>query len=249
MPREDIPLDVSLTAVAGPAGPEVAAVLGVRRMPPPDGTTPARTEDVEVVAQILDQYGRKRGVEHRTVRLTPKEQTAGGYYELLSRLPAKPGRYEIRLGASSLNQTGSVYGYVEVPDFGRAPLAVSGWAIAATPGSVHAPAGVLEPLMPIVPTSRRTFSARDSVQGWLRIYQRPGTTPRPLTIDVTVLDSSGATRMTDRRAFPADSFAGGAGVDYLCPVPLTYGPGEYLLDAAITMGGESERRSIRYIVR
>jgi VWFA-related protein len=250
LPQSDIALQVSLTAVAGTAGPEVAAVLGVTRGTNTGDAPVTSPEEVEIVAQMLDQYGLRRGIERKNIRVVSKNGPDGvGYYELLSRLPAKPGRYEIRFGVSSRAQTGSVYGYVEVPDFARDRLAVSGWAVAAAPGPVQAPAEVFAELMPVAPTSRRTFSVRDSLRGWLRIYQRGQSVPLPVTLEMTVLDTAGTIRMSDTRSFAPETFAADRSVDYLCPVPVNHGPGEYLLDAIIRAGQVSEKRSVRYTVR
>jgi hypothetical protein len=81
------------------------------------------------------------------------------------------------------------------------------------------------------------------------MYQRAAPTPLPLTVEMTVLDNSGSIRTTERRTFAPETFAAGRSADYLCPVPLSYGPGEYLLDATIHAGSEKERRSVRYTVR
>ncbi len=61
--------------------------------------------------------------------------TAPIQFELLSRLDLKPGRYELRIAASShaANAVGSVFVDVDVPDFTKGPLALSGILFDANP--------------------------------------------------------------------------------------------------------------------
>jgi len=116
--------------------------------------------DIEYVA---NQHIVELDTENNEARLSD-----GGSmpYELLSRLTLKPGRYELRLAVdASVNQRGSVYTFVDVPDFSEQPLSLSGIVLGATPGPLSAPKDAFAGLLPIVPTARRTFAAADRVHG------------------------------------------------------------------------------------
>ena len=76
--------------------------------------------------------------------------------EVLPRLQVPPGRYEVRLGARTADaRSGSVYTFVDVPEFTREALSMSGLVLAVTPSVGAAPAGAYADLLPIVPTARR----------------------------------------------------------------------------------------------
>jgi hypothetical protein len=60
-----------------------------------------------------------------------------GRFEVFSRLPLKGGHYEIRAAIEdpSTGKTGSVYTFVDVPNFRVAVLAMSGVVVSAVPRS------------------------------------------------------------------------------------------------------------------
>jgi VWFA-related protein len=246
LPEDGVPLELSLTPIAGRAGTELAVVLGVTY----NGAryaVPSAREDVHVVARILDQYGRARGIERRTVRVALNQNGSGGRYELLSRLPIEPGRYEIRLGMQSRDRSGSVYGYVEVPDFAREALAATGWILSASPAAVRAPRTLFEDLLPVVPTTRRTFRVGDTAEGLLRIYLGGSGVPvAPVTVETSVLDAAGAVKVREVRTFDRDAFDASRHVDHRWPLPLSLGSGEYLLNAIVRSGDASARSQVRY---
>jgi VWFA-related protein len=246
LPEDDIPLELSLTPMAGSAGTELAVVLGVTHLGGGEAGS-AASEDVDVVARILDHYGRPRGIERRTVRLALNQAGSGGRYELLSRLQIAPGRYEIRLGVEAGDLSGSVYGYVDVPDFAREPLAVSGWMLTVSPAPARAPQALFENLLPVVPTSRRTFTAADTVEGLLRIYHGGAATPAaPVTVETTVLDAAGTAVARDVRTRRPETFEAPGYLDHRWLLPLSHGAGEYLLEATVRSGEASVRSAVRY---
>jgi hypothetical protein len=69
---------------------------------------------------------------------------------------AKRGRHEIRVAAedSARDVRGSVYTYVDVPDFAKAPLSFSGVVLGTSSAT---PQKILGDLFPITPTAQREF--------------------------------------------------------------------------------------------
>ncbi len=61
--------------------------------------TAARADRFEVVAGALDQYARYKASSHSTVSVAFHGMGALDF-EMFSRLALKPGRYEIRIGAT-----------------------------------------------------------------------------------------------------------------------------------------------------
>ena len=76
---------------------------------------------------------------------------------MLTRIDLKPGRYQLRLSAHlpSQDKSGSIYYDVDVPDFSKGALLMSGAMLSVTPALAAAPRDLLLDLMPIVPTTNR----------------------------------------------------------------------------------------------
>ena len=172
-----------------------------------------------------------------TIRLVP--DGAESQFELLSRVDLKPGRYLVRYSVRSqdLNKTGSVYTEVTVPDFSKAPLALSGLVLSATPSSKSAPAGALAALIPVVPTTGRTFSTSHAVAAFLRVYQGGKGALQATDIEAVLTDGRGerTTIRTDR--LTPEQFGTRRAAEYTVAVPLsrlTAGP--YLLTITATAG-------------
>ena len=94
-------------------------------------------------------------------------------YEVLSRIELKPGRYQLRTAANvgSLGTAGSLYYDVVVPDFMDAPLSLSALVLSSPAAPIVAPRDALKALIPIVPTTKRTFRPADQAAAFIRVYQ------------------------------------------------------------------------------
>jgi hypothetical protein len=149
----------------------------------------AHRERFEVVATAFQtESGRRLPSHEQTIDLAWNATTsAATQFEVLSRLAAPPGRYEIRVGVESgEGRAASVFTYVDVPDFAGDMLSASGLVLSAAPSRVTGTRAIAG-LTPIVPTSRRTFAVTDRVTAFLRIYRA-----RPPFAAVTI-----TTRITD----------------------------------------------------
>jgi len=153
--------------------------------------------------------------------------------------------------SAATDTRGSIFLDVAVPDFEKDAVSLSGVVlslpIAAWP---VAPARVLQDVVPVVPTSQREFLSTDPVMAFVRLYQRNGTAPEPLTVNVRIEDAAGA-RVFDRRdQVPADRFSQQQSSDYQFRLPLeTLKTGEYLLTFETTRAKVTARRDVRFSVR
>ena len=248
LPRADLPLSVVAAPFALPGGTEsaVAVVLAVRQPRPSelDAKNP-----VKVLAAAFDRNGRSVQSETRTLAVTWRPDASGSMpYELLSQLNVKPGRYELRLAVdASANQRGSVYTYVDVPDFSQQPLSLSGIVLGATAGPLSAPKDALAALLPIVPTARRSFTSADRVTAFVRVYQASKKTPLPATVTARIVDAKDAVAFTETTTMAAERFAAGYAADYRIELPLaTLAGGPYLLTIDASAGQSSARRGVRF---
>jgi VWFA-related protein len=256
LPRTDAPLDLAVAAFAGPQRGRaiVALATDVRAFAPAEddeGGAPPRGP-VEVVAGAFDGGGRMKGGTRQKADLSAARSAPGRPVEVLSRLELAPGDYELRVGASAEGTNASVFTYISVPPFDTAPLSLSTLVLGTAAGTVAGPRELLDQLIPIVPTTQRTFSAADAVIGFLRVYQ--GTVRRdPLqTVELrsTVIDASGKPVAGQSVSLGPEQFATARSADQFFSLPLTgLAPGEYLLTVEARMGERQAGRAVRFTVR
>lgn len=251
LPKTDIPLEINVLPVPDSSAPEgavLAVVVGITRANTDKGS--ARSERVHVLTTAYNpETAQSVGSQSHDLDIqwnATNEET--GRFEVLSRLPLKPGRYEIRAGVEAGDgRTGSVYTYAEVPDFRKTRLTLSGLALNVTPSPRAGPPDAFGDVMPIVPTARRTFARTDQVTAWLGIH-RPADAPG--TIATRLTDSS-----NDVIAELTQVLEPGAGGDpttaeHRIDLPMEdLTPGEYLLTVEVSAGDARARRDIRFYIR
>jgi VWFA-related protein len=252
LPQSDLPLSVNVAPFATPGAAEsaVAVVLGVRQQIPPDGGQ--RNWTVKVLAAAFDRNGRAVQSETQTVGVTPHVDAAGSMpYEVVSRLALKPGRYEVRVALdAAASGHASVYTYVDVPDFSRQPLSLSGIVLASSPAILSTSKQALANLLPVVPTAQRHFARTDRVTAFLRVYQEAGKPAQPVDVAVRIVDASDRVLMNVVAPLIADRFAGNRGADYRVELPIEpLGKGEYLFVIEATQGQHTARRGVRFTVQ
>jgi hypothetical protein len=258
----------------------VAIVLGLRE-PVPAGTLRFST-DVNLSVNAYSPEGQPRGSHRLTAELTLRPAAgADAQYEVLSQIDLRPGRYQLRLAAESTMQgrAGSIFYDVEVPDFDRLALSMSGVVMTATPAPIAAPKGRLAALLPVVPTTIRDFFNTDKVSAFLRVYQSSRRSVVPVTLDFRVLDSTGRTVFGTPGTIAVDRFAmnrpaepemplsgrGRAGTpparsspapvgphaaDVRIELPVyTFSPGPHVLVVEVSNGRETARRDVRFHMR
>ena len=170
-----LPLRAAVVPVARTAGPgsrqvDVAVVLTVR-LPAVRG---ALAETVTLVRTLYDAEGRAGPPTPEKIQLTLTGTTGDELrYDLYQRLTLQPGRYSIRLNATSsaIDRSGSVYADIEVPDFTRPALSASAIILGTKPAESDRK-DVLAAVVPIVPTSARDFAANDTPLAFVRRVSR-----------------------------------------------------------------------------
>jgi hypothetical protein len=138
-----------------------------------------------------------------------------------------------------------------VPNFAREPLSLSGVVLSATGGAPSMPAGAFHPLVPLDPTSRRSFSAADQVRAFVQVYQGSSGRLQPVDLEIRITDARDSVVSRTRESLAPDRFAGDhRGADYGFEVPLSrLQPGRYLLTVEVSRGGRSVKRDIPFDIR
>lgn len=254
LPVSDLPLQVVAAPFALDERREaaVAIVLGVRPSP---GSFASRSSDpVDVLMNAYTYDGDARGSLplKATVALRPGS-TRQVAYEVLGRMELAPGRYELRLAADSaaLGLKGSVYCEVDVPDFSKGAVSLSGVVLSA-PTAAPAAGGVdsLASLLPVVPTSLREFAAADRVLAFLRVYQGGDRPLASVVLKARIVDSRNAAALEKTETLGPSRFDSARAVDFALDLPTsTLAAGAYLLTIEATAGNTTARRDVRFSVK
>jgi hypothetical protein len=251
LPRADVPLRIAVASFARP-GESAAAVtvaLGVRR----PALAERIAEEATLTIRAFTVEGDPRGSADQPIvlNLTPARRGAEfSRFDLLAQIDLKPGRYELRVSAksASLDKVGSVYADVDVPDFQKAPLSMSGVAVSVMPGVPAAPAAALSALVPITPTTEREFLRIERVSAFLRVYQ--GGKPSPVTLTTRVLAVDDKVVVEETKTLAVEQFSANRSADVAFAVPVSQlAPGEYLLRFEAASSRNSVRRDVRFTVK
>ena len=245
LPAAEAPLDVNAATFAVPGARTAAVVLtvgvGAFAALPVGAAAASRGGPLEIVATVLDQDGRQKGIARQALELSWPASVAAGErrFDALSRLDLAPGEYEVRVAVAGAARTASVFAYVTVPAFDSTPLSLSNIVVGATPGTLTAPREFLSALLPVVPTAQREFAQTDRLVAFFRIYQ--GTARQdplsPVQLQSTIVDARGTVVATETSTLDAAKFASGRTADHYLTIPLaTLAQGEYLLRVETTMG-------------
>jgi hypothetical protein len=147
-------------------------------------------------------------------------------------------------------KAGSVYCDIDVPNFSKSGIAMSGVAVSATSGPAAAPRDALAGLIPVVPTSVRDFAASDRVTAFVRVYQGGSGALATVPVHARIVDGRGATVFETTATLGADRFAAARAADYRIEVPLTQlRPGLHLLTITAGEGKRIASREVRFTVR
>ncbi len=250
VPGGQLPLAMDVAPFALPGGGSGKSAIAVT-VQIQSGADASDRQTANVVATALDREWRPRSTFHQTVQVTRRaDASPGGSYEVFSRLNVPPGHYEVRVAGSSAGVTGNVIANVDVPDFGKAPLSMSGLELALTPPLPHSPASALEALMPLIPTTVRTFATADRAVAFVQLYEGGN---QPLTgvhVAAQVVDELNVTRSAETRVIVRSDFTVSRSANYEMTLPLSsLTPGDYLLRIDATAGAATAHRDVRFTVR
>ena len=143
----------------------VAIVLGVTDEAPGE----RRVEHIELVGSAFSPDGTPRGTQTQTADVTirpPDQPNPDGTpvraaFEVLSVMPIRSGRQQIRLAAENTTsgKIGSIFIDIDVPDFVNAPLSLSSVVLDESPRMIRCePLDALASITAAVPTTHRSFS-------------------------------------------------------------------------------------------
>ncbi|HKW00920.1 MAG TPA: VWA domain-containing protein [Vicinamibacterales bacterium] len=228
---------------------DVAVVLSVR-VPSPRSPVP---EAVTVVRNLYDGEGRAGPPVLEKSELTLLPSTGDELrYDLYWKLQLAPGRYQLRLNATSkaTDKSGTVYADIEVPDYTRAPLSLSAMVVGGK-GAPVPRTDALKDVLPIIPTAARDFAPGDNIAGFVRVFQGGDGPLGPVNMTVQVLDVNDRKLLDKAETLTAEAFSAGRVAGYQFDLPLgqlEHGP--HLVSVTATpAGGPPVRRDLVFRVR
>lgn len=254
LPKSDIELRVSAAPFVIPGRRDVAlAVLTLSANGLSQGTV-VPTGELTVLFRAFDPEGRPRGSREMTI---PRSSGSGSNLdarEIIGGLELRAGHYEIRAAVEvkGTERSGSVYADLEVPDFGREALSLSGIVLGAEQTSAVRERHPVISSLPVVPTAVRAFNSADRVDAFLRIYVGNRTkTQGPVQFTARILDQAGAqVHIVQNALEPANFDASTRAADVRFPLPLaTLSPGLYLLRVLVKDENLTAQRAIPFLVR
>jgi VWFA-related protein len=244
LPSGDLPVYVTAIPVAVAGRREAEMVLATRIAPPDAVTTPT---SVALTTTAYDQNGKPHGTLRQTMTITP---TAGARVEpdLPGHFPLRPGRYMLRIAATSEARSGGVFVDVDVPDFAKEPLSASGLILQRRPVPPIRDKFISD-LVPIVPTTHRQFLASDEVAVFLRIYQGGKGKIVPVRMTARVRTETNATASNHEGLLEVANFSENRSADFGVSLPLDHlSPGIYLLEVDAQSGARHVTRTARFEV-
>jgi hypothetical protein len=221
----------------------VTVVLGLSQPPSSERVT----QVLDLLATAFTAEGKPVTQRRQTVSLTLRPSETDAKFEIVSRLDLKPGRYNLRFAVHNraLGKDGSVYADVDVPNYEKEPVSLSGVIFSVAQALPAAGSGLLGGIVPLAPTTQRSFSRGDDVKAFVRVYQGGGKPPQPVTVRATITDARDVVvHEATQRLDPASSS------DYTLPLPVArLAPGPYLLAISTVPSRPSTTRDVRFSVR
>lgn len=260
---------VGLSMFAAPlkgSGNKASVAIGLEL----DGSKLAFTEregvfadDVEVAILAVDDSAKVRdgGRDLLNLRLRPQthELVRAHGVRILRRLEIPPGRYQLRVGVRDTGSRalGSVVYDLDVPDFSKAPLSMSGLLL-TTPTATRMPTANPDPdfkaVLPGSPAALREFPRSDLLAVFAEIYDNLTRTPHRVAIAATVLADNGTVVFESKDERASDELKGrSGGYGYTAMIPLKgFAPGRYVLRVearALLSDGAAVSREVEFRVQ
>jgi hypothetical protein len=171
---------------------------------------------------------------------------AGITYQMPRGVVLPPGRYQLRASASStkLSRSGSVFLDLEVPDFGKESVTLSGIEVGYADGprvTQAKPPGAMQ-IIPFDPSLDREFHANDTVRVFFEVARKSPNTTKT-TVELVDYQDHVVTTIT-----PQVNGTNIGQVDMKLPLK-DMKPGAYRVRATATSGGTTATREVGIVVR
>jgi VWFA-related protein len=265
LPTRDVPLTIFAAPFAGvppKASIAMAIEIGCASLPfvEKDGVF---NEDLEIHIVAIDAAGKVQGGGRDTaplhLRPPSHDSVVANGLRVTRRLELPPGRYQIHVAVREANggAIGTIRQDVDVPDFAKGPLQMSGIALTSTSMShtiTANPDPGFKDVLPEPVAATRDFPRQDTLNLFTEIYDNQPSPRHNVAIKTSVLAGEGQVVFTASDARSTDELQGKkGGFGYTTRVPLAgLSPGRYVLRVeaqAQISNGASASRELEFRVR
>lgn len=217
------------------------------------GSIDVRLVPIDVRARVLPQV---RQLGNITVPADARASVERAGLRVLTKTELQPGRYQLRMAVGTAQRGGSVIYDLDVPDFSKKDLAMSGVALRGPndPDGVFIPAGdPLQALAIRAPTTVRLFRDGDRVTVFTEIYDASGGRAHTVELRAALRNEAGEVTTISSVSRSSDELKKSGGtLRFEAPLPLTNLPaGRYVvsIEASSSAGGDPVSRSVPFRVR
>jgi VWFA-related protein len=176
---------------------------------------------VELALTAVDALGNQKASTTHSINIAMKPDTLARARErglrVLTQLDVPPGRYQFRAGvAEAGGRTASVIADVEVPDFYKPALAMSGLAVtssSALDGVTVSPKDPLASFLPAPLSATREFSSADTLVLFAEFYENlpAGTLAHKVDVRTTIRSDDGRVLSESEEQMDSGELTGGRG--------------------------------------
>lgn len=221
------------------------------------------SEELELVILPVDASGKPLEGVRNVVPMRLQNQSVDlvrtNGFAMTQRLDLAPGQYQLHVAARASNAraTGAIRYDLDVPDFTKAPLSISGitlTSVAAARVPTPKPEQAFADVVPDVPSTRREFSTDDTLTLFWDVYDTRVSTPHRVAIDATISGDDGRVMFKasgERQSEELGTSPGG--FVHRIKVPLKeFAPGRYVLRVEARMliaDGADASRELEFTVR
>jgi VWFA-related protein len=221
-------------------------------------------DDVEVAILAVDDSAKAKdgGRDLLNLRLRPQTHAlvVKNGVRILRRLEVPPGRYQLRIGVRETGggAVGSVLYDLDVPDFSKSPLSMSG-VLLTSASSSHIPTANPDPelkgILPAAPAAHRDFPRDDVLSLFTEVYDNQTKVAHRVAIKSSVVSDTGTVVFTNETERKSEELKGqrGGGYGYTATIPLKgLAPGRYVLRVearTLLTDGATAARDVEFRIR
>ncbi len=175
---------------------------------------------IDLAYSVVDVKGKMKASSHDTLTLNLRPETKTRVEQdgirMLSRMNVPPGRYQLRVAAhdSAGGAVGSVLYDLEVPDFNKERLSMSGIVLTSAASSLMPtakPDNELRMVLPGPPAGSRAFAQNDQVALFADVYDNDVTPVHKVDITTTLTADAGRVVFKNEEERSTEDFAGKPG--------------------------------------
>jgi VWFA-related protein len=252
-PKGDIAMQMTAAPFALPDGKKATVAVAIALRQPRLALGGSQIDIVNLIVGAYEPDGKRAADDRLNARVSIRHTGDDPFvrYEVLTGLQLPPGRYQVRVASESAlhAKEGSLHYDLDVPDFSKGDLNVSGVLLNVEPNVAAAGKDRLSAVVPVVPTSRREFWEHDRVTMFARVYRRAKGTDA-VTVKLRIRDPRDRTVFEKTDSAVAGLLGSIRALDYGVALPTaSLPPGPYLVTLEASTARDTVRRDVRIIRR